>query len=241
MHPNPSIICFQSLPAIGRVGLKAYAQVLSQHWVPVPSVLLNGPANMLGCKKLTYDAVGMLEATLVALDKRDTPLILVIGYLNDLDQLNAVISFLEKNRDEFAHIIIDPICGDNGKPYVDREIIENYPSLLQFGGMFFPNETEAKLISGKETLDEAQKWWLERFPEADTLITGILVEDSIEVRHLHKGFIENYRHEFYTCQVSGTGDLFLSNTLKARFIKQSSMSEAIRLAIGSTLVAIQNQ
>ncbi|MCG8525782.1 MAG: hypothetical protein MI748_05355, partial [Opitutales bacterium] len=62
-HIQPKFICFQSLPAYGSVGLKAYAEELHQHWIPVPSVLLNGPGNMPGCERFPFDSVSMLEST----------------------------------------------------------------------------------------------------------------------------------------------------------------------------------
>ncbi len=199
------------------MGLKAYAEELHQHWIPIPSVLLNGPGNMPGCKRFPFDSVSMLESTVDACLLKEEELILVLGYLADLEQLEQLTNYLSQDRLRFSKILIDPICGDNGAPYVDTEIIQNYCKLLKFAEYHTPNVTELLLISSKPTLKEAMDWWKSQFPETHLMVTGVTEEHEVGVFYQNGEQSQTYFHPSINGSFSGAGDRFVSKFLKTHF------------------------
>lgn len=227
--PNPPvrIICFQSLAARGSVGLKAYAGILHDYWVPVPSLYLNGPGNMPGCRKFRAGAVEMLRSVIETEWEAGTRLVLVVGYIADEAQIRSLIHLLREYRERFESILIDPICGDNGQAYVEAGIIRAYPELLELGHVHFPNVTELQLISGLDNLDAALNWWKQRFPSAILVATGLIERSRIGIVYQSEGLTFRHDEKLREPPISGSGDLFLAKVAYLHFVVGKSLPKSV--------------
>lgn len=238
---SPSILCFQSLPAQGCVGLKAYAQTLSTHWIPVPSLLLNGPGNMPGCKRFAAHGIELLQAVLDTLqvDSKVKPAIL-IGYLANAQQQRDLIELLRASKALFSTIAIDPICGDQNRPYVSTDIIKNYPQLLALADLHLPNETELKLISGCTNTLEALDWWAINFPASHLIATGIQKGREMGVVHQFKGTIRDHFHEQKGHHLPGAGDLFAGKFIYGYTIEGITVFNSILKSVNFVINRFEN-
>lgn len=74
----------------------------------------------------------------------------IIGYIGDIDNIKYIEAFLEASL-VHGHIILDPICGDNGKLYsnFDMDYVYALKSLLSKADIITPNITEAMLLTDR--------------------------------------------------------------------------------------------
>jgi len=232
--PQTKFICFQSLPTCGAVGLKAYAEKLHNHWIPIPSIVLNSPGNAPDCQRYPLDSVDLLHKSVQSslLKTKDFDFILVIGYLANIRQMEQLIDFLSVHRLRFAKVLIDPICGDNGKAYVDYEIISTYPRLLKFAEYHTPNATELKLISGSPSLNEALDWWKAQFPESDLMVTGVKHQKKLRIIHQTASTRNQHVHPKVPGEFSGTGDRFVAQFVISHFVEGKTVLASIEDSAG---------
>ena len=71
------------------------------------------------------------------------------GFLGSKEQINIVRSFIEDFRTEDTLVIIDPVMGENGKPYptYTQEMCQEMKQLVQYADVLTPNLTEACILT----------------------------------------------------------------------------------------------
>lgn len=113
------------------------------------------------------------------------------GYLPDASSVGALghIAKSLKNKStidqEKVFWILDPVLGDNGKCYVDQDVIPVYKSLLRFADMLLPNQFEAETLSGvkitdMETLKEAISTLHDQYHIPHILVTSVDFSSGID-------------------------------------------------------------
>jgi len=146
-------------------------------------------------------------------------LILAIGYLANIQQMEQLIEFLRVQRSRFDKVVIDPICGDNGMAYTPEDMISMYPDLLKFAEYHAPNATELELISGKPSLEKALDWWKEKFPQSHLVVTGVKHGEDLGIIHQTVSTRNQYVHPAVPGVFSGTGDRFVAQFLVSHFLE----------------------
>lgn len=73
----------------------------------------------------------------------------IIGYIGNLENVKYIEDFIDVNLVS-GHIILDPICGDNGKLYsnFNMDYVHALKSLLSKADIITPNITEAMYLTG---------------------------------------------------------------------------------------------
>lgn len=104
---------------------------------------------------------------------------ILIGFLGSDRQMHFVKRFIEefkKNKGEDAIVIIDPIMGDNGKPYqtYTEEICRQMKQLVRYAQILTPNITEACILT--DTPYKQSGWHLQELYQ----IAEKLCEDGAE-------------------------------------------------------------
>lgn len=236
------IISVSSFAAHKTASLKAQIAVLGSAVLPVPTIVLNGVASFSHIKKQTIDFMPILEATLQLSLLQKQKVYLFIGYVVLADDILKLVEFINKYGQDIAGVIVDPISGDNDKPYIDQKTIDSWPQLIAKADFAFPNITEMKLYSGLPidySLSRHIEAFENRFPKLDYVVTsyfdgkkyGVLLKISLE--HL---FI---KHKYYNKKIDGTGDVFAAYYLKYYLFENSHHLQSCKKALNNILMLIQ--
>ncbi len=228
-------LAINSLPAFGDAGLKCVLSVLQTRVVPVPSLILSGLGNVKGHRRYLYDFQDNLCHTLEHLIENEDKIIIYIGYLDHADQIAQIKKVILRFRQHIEHIIIDPVAGDNGQAYVPEAIISDWPALLELADWATPNITEVKLLTQQQDLDEGISQLCRRFKDTNWIVTSYPTEPGkIANRLITKDLKRDYTTEHIPQKISGAGDTFTSQFIKAFFYEQHFLEEAVDTATART-------
>ena len=237
MQP-PKIICIHSFTVHGMVGLKPFINALGARCLPVPSLLLTGPGNMPGVRRVEPDFATLLEGTLAACAARAERVVLFCGYLAHAGQIDTVLAACERYQDLIIERVIDPVSGDEGRAYVAPDLIAAWPRLLAVSDWALPNRTELALLSGQT---DATAWneWRASFPRLSLVVTSWEeTETSVTTRMLHRDQEQSFKHERMPGRYSGSGDLFAAQWISARHLAGFDPVRAVQAATAEVQAAI---
>lgn len=162
----------------------------------------------------------------------------LLGYLGK----EPLMDIAEKCFDEFsvegAKVIIDPVCGDNGKLYggFDMNYVAAMRKLLKRADIILPNVTEACFLTGteyRENYDGDFVYKLEselkKITDAQIIITGVEVAGRIGelVGGNQRG--EILWHELLPIKKHGTGDIFAS-VFTANYLQGKGLHNSCEIA-----------
>lgn len=230
------VLAINSMPAYGNAGLKCVLSILQTHTVPVPSLVLSGLGNIIGHQRFTYDFESNLNTTFQHLQTFEEKAILYVGYLGAAEQVEIILDVIEKFASNIYSIVIDPVSGDNGKPYVSEKLIENWQILLAKANWATPNVTEMQLLSGFSELDQATAHLRERNPHTNWIITSYPIKPGfISNRLITSTLQQDFTHPEKPQKISGAGDAFASFFILHHFLKQESPIQALASATAHTL------
>ena len=141
------------------------------------------------------------------------------GFLGSSRQIDIVISFIEEFKSCGTVVIVDPVMGDDGKPYATytEELCRQMKRLAEYADILTPNLTEACILTdtpytdGRYTIksiDSMAKKLHEMGPER-VVITGIS-QGSFIANYVSQAGEEPHmlRTHRVGTQRPGTGDVF---------------------------------
>lgn len=238
--PVTRLVCVHSLAAHGGVGLKPFLARWGESVAPVPSLLLTGPADMPGCRRAPCDLAGLLDGTLEAARVRAERPWLFVGYLASPAQIDVVEAALARHADVVAGLVVDPVCGDDGRAYVTPELVREWPRLVARASMALPNVTEVALLTGAPAA-EGVATLRARHPNLELVVTGGLdggqvVTRAYEPRH---GAEVEHRQPRVEGRTQGAGDLFAAVWTFARLIDGASPSACVSRAAAAVADALR--
>lgn len=171
------------------------------------------------------------------------------GFLGSVRQVELIIDFIRRFAAPGTAVIVDPVMGDNGKPYatIDDELCREIRLLLPLSSVITPNLTEACILSGMpfresgytdtELFDMAVS--LQSMGAKNIVITGITEGNSI--RNLicrESGEITFVSSQSTGCQHAGTGDVFAS-VIAADCINGVGLEDSVKRAADFVSRAIE--
>ncbi len=233
------VLAINSFPANGNAGLKMVMAILGTVVIPVPTLLLTGIGslrNMTGFTTFQYDFRQNLEGTLQIAQLRGYRLLVYVGYLGNARQVDMIRELVEKYHLIIETLWVDPVCGDQGHPYVSPEIIQQWPHLLEIADLALPNLTEIALISGHQAdiqLTQPEPYiqaFRDKFPDTDLLVTSLLEEDKV-INRLYQGQKQkNFANPSLPVNYGGAGDAFASLLIYYHFFRGLGLDSAIEKA-----------
>lgn len=145
---------------------------------------------------------------------------ILTGFLGSAQQIAIVEQFLQEFTTERTTVIIDPVMGDNGKPYATytNEMCQGMKRLVKYGKILTPNLTEACILTDTPYHEHFSQQ--ELFSMAEQLCQQ--GAEKVVLTGVPRGsFLENYCYEKgvgatilrtrrVAPQRSGTGDVFAS-------------------------------
>jgi len=245
-NQTPHILAISSFAVHGTASLKTFIKVLGSHILPVPSLMLNGLTNMAAVKKFAMPLAELLESTLELAVLRKQQLVFYTGYLGSADQVEIVVSMIEKYRNIISAVITDPVCGDHGRTYVPLEIVAAWPEIIKLSDIVFPNLTELKLITGHEANGtEVTEFYVDRFkrlyPNVKLMLSSyVMAENEIGIQLHHSDTVFEYGLPILPQNFGGSGDLLLSLFIKYHFINNSRTEDALKIATIQTHQTIKH-
>lgn len=164
---------------------------------------------------------------------------ILTGFLGSVRQIGLVEDFLQDFTTARTTVIIDPVMGDNGRPYATYtpELCQEMKRLVQYADVLTPNLTEACILTDRP--------YREKFSEAELLDMAKQLCDQGSARVVLTGvdrgeFLENYCYERdrgsavvrthrVAPQRSGTGDVF-SSIVAAGVVREVPFEKSVRTA-----------
>ncbi|SCU79693.1 LADA_0B02542g1_1 [Lachancea dasiensis] len=191
---------------------------------------------------------------------------LVFKGLQDLNDYDALLSGYLPNREAVACMaknyqelkkkrpqsvwLLDPVMGDDGKLYVNEDVIPEYVSLLESSliDVITPNQFELEILYGNKvrTVQELKKA-LQKLHEAVPIIvvTSCSFELFKDPKHLYcVSSVRGQPATFYRVPVidsyfTGVGDLFSALLLDSTYISHAAEKTPGALDINQVLSIVQ--
>lgn len=229
MVNNLKVLAVTSLPTVGNAGLKNLISVLGNSVIPVPTLIACGLGNMEGHRKITIPFEEVLSNSLELAKNNNQRLIIYTGYLLNTSQIDFILQIINTYKDIIEAIVVDPVCGDNNKAYVDTSIINNFYKLIEIADIITPNETELRLLlngfdySLTKLINNARI----RFPFKKIMITSVTDKDRNYNVWITDDSITMLPYKIFQKSYSGTGDLFGALFIKFHFFDLLPEKESI--------------
>ena len=167
---------------------------------------------------------------------------MLTGFLGSARQIEIVRKFIEDFRDSRTKVIIDPVMGDNGKPYptYTEDMCNRMKELVRYADILTPNLTEACILTDtlytpdsfktKDYFRIAEK--LSKTGAEKIVITGISMGEyigNIVFEKDHPPHVIKQKRVGH--ERSGTGDVF-SAIIAADCVHNTDFAVSVRKASG---------
>lgn len=241
-HNNQKkIAAINDLSGFGRCSLAVSLPLISHLGVqccPMPTAIFT---NHTGFPSFYYeDCTGFMAPCMEEWGKLGLEFDgILTGFLGSAQQIQLVERFLQEFTTERTIVIIDPVMGDNGRPYptYTPEMCQGMKRLAAYGKILTPNLTEACILT-----DTA---YHEKFSEQELCdlarrLCDIGAEKVVLTGVPRGEFLENYCYEReqgaaiqrthrVDPQRSGTGDVFAA-IVAAGAVQGIPFSKCVRTA-----------
>ncbi|MBQ4108034.1 MAG: pyridoxamine kinase [Clostridia bacterium] len=172
------------------------------------------------------------------------------GYLGNEKQINYVIDFISKFREENTLVFVDPAMADKGKLYAgfDKEFPSHMARLCAIADIIVPNITEASFLLDIPYTEEYDEEYikdvckrLSALGAKKVILTGIHFGNETQGAYFYdseSGKTYYYCRETIDAAFHGTGDTF-SSVLCAALTKGYTYENAIKIAVDFTVLCIE--
>lgn len=215
------ILTMQDLSCVGQCSLTVALPILSAYGIEaavLPTAVLS---NHTMFKNWSYlDITPEMPAIFENWEKNGFTFdAFLLGYLGKAELMDVAEECFDRFSAEGAKIIIDPVCGDNGKLYggFDMHYVAAMRKLLKRADIILPNVTEACFLADIEYKENYDGYFiitlereLKKITDAKIIITGVEFGGDIgeSVSGNKRG--EMLWHELLPVKKHGTGDIFAS-------------------------------
>jgi pyridoxine kinase len=247
------VALFNDLSGFGKCSLAAALPVLSALGIqchPIPTMVLSGQCGYAASfrKDMTEILPHYINAWTTNQATFDG---IYTGFSTNLEQIKQILEFIKHFRKENTFLLVDPVMGDNGRPYkvFSEELLSGMKELSQQANLITPNLTEACLLCDvsfedinsitekKQLLDEvssiAHRLKARATHEQDVVITGIKIQEennwNIYNLALTSQGLSLFSVPLFDKSFSGTGDL-LSSTLCGLIMNGYTTEASLKIA-----------
>ena len=254
-NPVTKAAAIHDLSGFGRVSLSVIIPILSTMGVqtcPLPTAVLSthtGGYSDYSFIDLTENMVDMIRHW-KALDLSFDAI--YSGFLGSPRQVNIVMKFIKTFKQEDQLVVVDPVMGDDGKPYgtMTAEMILEMKKLVAMADVITPNFTEAAFlldepyktaIEGKKAKD-----WILRLAEngiKKVVMTSVPVpgkkrQSSVIAYDRDDGRFWKIDCDYIPAYYPGTGDIFAS-VIVGSLLQGDSLPIALDRAVQFVSIAIR--
>jgi pyridoxine kinase len=227
------IISVSSFAIHGAASLKLLLAKYGKYILPVPSALFTALTNNPLYQKFELPLAEILQSTLKIAQSKEQKIILHIGYLSSPQQVEDILQNYNDYKNSIIAIVVDPVMGDNGKWYVDPNLLPAWQQLVSIANFATPNFTELKLLLNFDADAEVEMETLlplfkQKFPYCNLIVTSVpnVIHQEIYVHTQHEEFALHFPK--HNCIMGGTGDLFTGTFIVQKYIKQKPLEIALQ-------------
>lgn len=253
--PVPRLAAVHDLSGFGRASLTVVIPVLSTMGVqvcPLPTAVLSTHTGGFRGFRFT-DLTDHMRAVLEHWGELGIGFDSVYsGFLGSPAQIDIVQGMLDELSDSGGLAVVDPVMGDDGKPYstMGPEMIARMRRLVTHADMITPNLTEAAFLLDEPypgAVDPAElKGWVARLSEMGprtVVITGVPVPErdnlsSVVARDRSDGRFWKVDCSYMPAYYPGTGDTFTS-VIVGSILQGDSLPLALDRAVAFVSMAIR--
>lgn len=248
MNRAPRVAAVHDLSGCGRCSLTVALSVLAAmgaQCCPMPTAYLSAHTAFPPSDRAAFlDMTGEMARTAAHWEELGLEFQAIYsGFLGSAEQIGLLRSFIARFRREDTVVLVDPVMGDQGRPYrtYTPEMCRRMEALAGEADVITPNLTEAALLLGEDYADVPRSegeaaGWLERLSlgrRRSVVITGLsFAPGLVGAGCLDRdgGGISFTMAEQEPGQFPGTGDLFASVVLGA-LLRGEPLADASRRAV----------
>jgi pyridoxine kinase len=174
------------------------------------------------------------------------------GFLGSSHQISIVENFIDSFAEKDQLVLVDPVMGDNGKPYgpVNAEQINGMRGLVKKAHVITPNFTEACFLLGRDYSDRIEprdlRDWLVRLSDQGpeiVVITSVPLHpernaSTVMAYNRADGRFWKVDCTYIPAYYPGTGDAFASVILGS-LLQGDSLPIALDRAVQFTTLAVK--
>ena len=245
------IVCINDLCSIGHISLNVNIPLLSclgYHVIPIATTTLSRHTAFSNAKRVDINDsfTAIVENMIASNDQFDA---ILVGYLANVGQIDQIIELIKMQT--HAKVIIDPVCGDNGKLYkgMDKDYVNGLRKLLPYANVIIPNLSEAYALLDlpldtplTHNLISPVVTGLHQLTNAKIIITGIKAHTKVMCLVTDENSIQYQANDEINCYVPGTGDIFAS-LITGYYLKDYPLSVCVEKAarfIGDAIKALND-
>lgn len=255
-NPVPKVAAIHDLSGFGKASLTVIIPILSAMGVqpcPLPTAVLSshtGGFEDYHFVDLTDEMTGIIRHwKSLEIDFNA----IYSGFLGSPRQVDIVIDFIQSFTRPNQLVVVDPVMGDNGKPYktMGKEMIREMRQLAGKADIITPNFTEAAFLLNEPYREEIEvaelKEWINRLCDRgprQVIVTSVPVKDRQNVSEVVAFDREDGRFWKVDCTYipayyPGTGDAFAS-VIVGSLLQGDSLPIALDRAVQFVSIAIRS-
>jgi len=254
-NPVCRAAAIHDMSGFGRVSLSVIIPILSTMGVqtcPLPTAVLSthtGGYTDYSFIDLTENMTRMIEHW-KALDLKFDAI--YSGFLGSPRQVDIVMDFINDFKDEDQLVVVDPVMGDDGKPYstMNREMMDEMKKLVLMADVITPNFTEAAFLLDREYRTEMEngeiKEWILRLADngiKKVILTSVPIkgkkrQSSVVAYDSDDGRFWKIDCDYIPAYFPGTGDIF-SSVIVGSLLQGDSLPIALDRAVQFVSIGIR--
>jgi pyridoxine kinase len=253
--PVPRVSAIHDLSGFGRASLTVIIPILSTMGIqvcPLPTAVLSSHTGGFKNYRLV-DLTGHMEDFMDHWRSMGLRFDAVYsGFLGSSNQIDIVTDFIDSFSEKDQLVLVDPVMGDNGKPYgpVNAEQIDGMRRLIKKAHVITPNFTEACFLLGRDYTDRIEpkelRDWLMRLSDQGpeiVVITSVPLQperDASTVMAYNRADSRFWKVDctYIPAYYPGTGDAFASVILGS-LLQGDSLPIALDRAVQFTTLAVK--
>lgn len=237
--PPKKLLVVNDIAGVGRCSMAVALPIISCCGVqacPIPTTVFSN--HMAFATHYSIDLSSHLKELLAHLNFLPVTFDgICCGFLNSKEQVDILRAYFS-TLDRSIPIYLDPVLGDNGKPYqtVTEELVQGLKQLLPYMSLITPNLTEACLLTdtpySRDFTEQDAEHLCRKLIAAGAkkvVITGIDQRDKIANAFFEDSFQIITRDKVKPSR-PGTGDIFFS-ILSALTLREFPLSDAVNAAV----------
>lgn len=255
VNPVPRVAAIHDLSGFGRASLTVIIPVLSTMGIqvcPLPTAVLSTHTGGFEGYRIVDFTDHMVEFIDHWKSLDLTFEVIYSGFLGSPLQAAIVEKFISEFKNGGQLVVVDPVMGDNGKPYgpMGPEMITEMKKLVEMADVITPNYTEAAFLLDEPYNDyidiETCKDWLRRLSDKgpDTVVvTSVPVPEAANVSSVvaynkNDGRFWKVDCSYIPAYYPGTGDIFAS-VVVGSLLQGDSLPIALDRAVQFVSMAIR--
>lgn len=253
--PVPRVSAIHDLSGFGRASLTVIIPILSTMGIqvcPLPTAVLSSHTGGFKNYRLV-DLTGNMEDFMDHWRSMELRFDAIYsGFLGSSHQISIVENFIDSFAEKDQLVLVDPVMGDNGKPYgpVNAEQINGMRGLVKKAHVITPNFTEACFLLGRDYSDRIEprdlRDWLVRLSDQGpeiVVITSVPLHpernaSTVMAYNRADGRFWKVDCTYIPAYYPGTGDAFASVILGS-LLQGDSLPIALDRAVQFTTLAVK--